>query len=182
MINQFAKIALIAFAVAACAAADDIGSLSTIHGEIAQAFPTVSHISATELEAGLSAQNTSLLILDTRPAAEYNVSRINGAVQVNPEITPQAFKARFGEITPDKTVIVYCSVGWRSSIAADRLAEAIASAGGREVSNLEGGLFGWHNEGRPVVNAQGPTLLIHPYDKKWGRLISRQDALAYSPK
>lgn len=182
MIKQYCKIALIALALTACKASDDIGSLSTIHGEIAETIPAVSHIRAAELETRLSSQSPDLLILDTRPLAEYKVSHIKGALQVSPDISPQDFMVRFGNLTADKTVIVYCSVGWRSSLAADRLTEVILASGAREISNLEGGLFGWHNDGRPVVSAHGPTSLIHPYDEKWGRLVSRQDALAYTPK
>jgi len=40
-------------------------------------------------------------------------------------------------------------------------------------------LFGWHNEGRPVVNAGGTTDNVHPYNKEWGQLVTRQDRLSY---
>ena len=174
-------IALIALCFTACNTAENIGSLNTIHSDIQQAYPTISHISAAELESLLAADTPNLLILDTRPEAEYNVSHIKGAVQVNPDMTPQSFKARFGDIAADKTVVIYCSVGWRSTAAAHRLTEAIIAAGGKTVSNLEGGLFGWHNDGRRVVNDFGPTPLIHPYNDKWGALVSREQTLSYTP-
>lgn len=182
MIRHLAKLSLIALCLTACRASNDVGSLETIQSDITQAFPSIAHIKAADLEQRLASSDSGLLILDTRPAAEYNVSHINGAVQVEPDISAKDFKTRFGNKAKDKTVIVYCSVGWRSTIAANALSDAIGAAGGREVLNLQGGLFGWHNQERPLVNAEGATPLIHPYDEKWGALVSRKGTLSYTPK
>ncbi len=46
--------------------------------------------------------------------------------------------------------------------------------------NLEGSLFKWANEGRPMVNSEGvKTIHAHPYSVVWGRLLHR--ALRYWP-
>ena len=64
--------------------------------------------------------------------------------------------------------MVYCSVGVRSAGVARRL----RAAGFAEVENLEGSVFRWANEGRPLVAAGGAaTDVVHPYDAAWGRLL-----------
>jgi len=147
-----------------------------------QALPTARHISADKLEALINNNDDELLVLDIRPLAEYNVSRIKGALQLDPDIKPEYLSAHIGKAALGKTVIVYCSVGWRSSLAAKRLNQSLITSGATSVANLEGGLFGWHNESRPVVNSSGLTTLIHPYDDKWGTLLERKETIAYSPK
>ena len=40
------------------------------------------------------------------------------------------------------------------------------------VSNLEGSIFRWSGEGRPLVDPKGKsTRLVHPYNPYWGRLL-----------
>lgn len=39
----------------------------------------------------------------------------------------------------------------------------------REVYNLEGSIFKWANEGRPIVDPEGaPADGVHPYSRAWG--------------
>lgn len=166
----------------ACLPSNDVGSLESIQANIEKRFPALSHITSEDLQMQLAVQSNDILILDTRPLAEYNVSHIEGAVQIDPDIKPQDFKKLLGQSAADKKLVVYCSVGWRSSIAGDRLKEAAMKMGASEISNLEGGLFGWHNEKRPLVNATGKTTLIHPYNKKWGTLVSNPDKRSYIPQ
>ena len=69
-----------------------------------------------------------------------------------------------------KRVVVYDAVGFYSA----ELAETLSSAGSGEIFYLEGGIFQWANEGRPLVDADGsPTTKVHPYNKLWGRLLKR---------
>ena len=49
--------------------------------------------------------------------------------------------------------------------------KGLADAGFTRVSNLDGGLFRWVNEGHPVVNDQGSTSKVAPINWKWGRLL-----------
>lgn len=152
--------------------------LEKIHQKIIADYPAVSHISRTELQARLKAQD--ILILDTRPLKEYNVSHIAGALQVDPDMEAKTFQAKFGSLLKDKTLIVYCSVGRRSSILGERLQTIAIEAGALDVQNMEGGLFGWHNDDRPLENSSGPTTAIHPYNVFWGRLIKNKDSIRYS--
>ncbi len=137
------------------------------------------HMSRNELEAQLS--STETLILDTRPFEEYNVSHIKGAIQVDPDISSEAFRANYGKTLQNKTLVFYCSVGWRSTILAERLQVTALESGAIGVRNMEGGLFGWHNDKRPLVNAYGATVDIHPYNDYWGRLIENKNNIRSSP-
>ena len=71
---------------------------------------------------------------------------------------------------PGRTVVVYCSVGYRSS----RLAEKLRARGIENVFNLEGSLFQWANEGRPLYRGDERVYEAHPYDDEWGQLLDRR--------
>ena len=53
--------------------------------------------------------------------------------------------------------------------------------GAASVSNLENGIFGWHNENRELVDAKGATDAVHPYDAIWKRYVQRKDKARYTP-
>lgn len=149
-------------------------TLAAVQADIENRFTRIEHISAAEMTA-LPA--TDLLIFDTRPAAEYAVSHIENAYRIDPDMRAAAFSTQFGAAAQDKILIFYCSVGVRSSQLAEALLDDLPGA--RGIYNLRGGLFGWHNEGRALVNAAGPTRAIHPFDNKWGQLIRGQSWLSY---
>jgi len=153
--------------------------LDKIHQKIVTDYPDVAHISRAELEGRLTSDG--LIIFDTRPLAEYNVSHIPGALQIDPNVSPEEFSTKFSQELKNKQVIVYCSVGRRSSNLGDRIQSLALSAGAVSVQNMEGGLFGWHNDNRPLVNSAGKTSSIHPYNAYWGRLIENKDDIHYRP-
>lgn len=64
-------------------------------------------------------------------------------------------------------IVVYCSVGYRSS----RLARQLRTRGVKNVFNLEGSLFKWANEGRPVYRGSERVQEVHPFDEDWGELL-----------
>ena len=66
--------------------------------------------------------------------------------------------------------MVYCSVGYRSSI----LAEKLQDLGFTRVYNLEGSIFKWANEGRPLAQDQTPVQKVHPYNTDWGKLLEKK--------
>ncbi len=124
----------------------------------------------------------SLMIVDVREPEEFAVSHLQGAVQVDPTTSPEAFMQRFGAAVQGKTLVFYCSIGWRSSELADRLAPALRAAGAGDIRNLRGGIFRWHNESRPLVNAAGSTDWVHPYSPDWADLVARQGRTSYQPR
>ncbi len=56
---------------------------------------------------------------------------------------------RSGEISRDRPVLLICATGNRSGQIAHYLAENL---GYTEVANLVGGVYGWQQQGRQVVN------------------------------
>lgn len=156
------------------AAPNEKFSLSSVQIYIENQFETVDHITADDL----SVMNPEdVIVFDTRLTAEYAVSHIENAVHVDPNISAAEFKQLYEQQAAGKTAVFYCSVGMRSSILAERVASGIDAP----VYNLRGGIFGWHNEQRPLVSADGvsATDAVHPYDKTWGQLVARQDKLSY---
>jgi rhodanese-related sulfurtransferase len=134
---------------------------------IRQRFPDVVQLSTEELAAWLADPGREApLLLDARAPEEYAVSHLDGA-----RLAPgraEALAALAG-VPHTRPVVVYCSVGWRSSALADQLRRE----GFERVYNLEGSIFQWANEGRPVVRDGRPVAAVHPYDASWGRLLRR---------
>ena len=122
-------------------------------------------ISSAQLKTMLDKQGDSLLLLDTREWAEYQVSHIEGATHAGYDHFEAATMAQVDKNTP---IVVYCSIGYRS----EKIGERLIDMGYTEVYNLYGSLFEWANTGNPVVDSTGqPTQNIHTYDKLWSRWV-----------
>jgi rhodanese-related sulfurtransferase len=134
-------------------------SFDTYLQELAEEFPDVKCIESdtTLLE--------HYLILDTREKNEYDVSRIRGAVWIG---YADFEIAVLDSVERDKNIIVYCSVGYRSSMIAQRL----MGAGFLQVKNLYGGIFKWANDGNPLYRNKDKVDQIHGYSRKWAAYIS----------
>ena len=131
-------------------------------------FPTVAQVSTDTLQSWLdeSPQRENLLLFDVRESEEYAVSHLQGA-----RPTPskdEAQKALQG-VPSDQRIVLYCSVGYRSS----ELAQFLMKKGYTEVYNLEGSIFTWANEGRPVYRGNERVKVVHPYDRIWDRLLKK---------
>jgi rhodanese-related sulfurtransferase len=154
--------------------------LPSVEAMVATQFADVAHIPSSRLEAMLAAREP-IALFDVREAAEFQVSRIAGAVRVDPGQWSSTFlRAHAGDVS-GKVVVFYCSVGVRSSKLAARVQEALKAKGARSVYNLSGGVFRWHNELRSLVADGGPTEFVHPYDARWGGLVSRRELTAARP-
>jgi rhodanese-related sulfurtransferase len=108
------------------------------------------------------------------------VSRLPGAIRVDAGISPAVLHAQLAARMSGRRVVFYCSVGVRSARLAARV-QPLLEAEGATVANLDGGIFAWHAERRALVNAQGSTNFVHPYDKKWGRLVARAEDARTAP-
>lgn len=105
------------------------------------------------------------LLLDVRSAEEYAVSHLPGARWVAPDADPAVALA---DVPRDRAVVVYCSVGWRSAVFAERM----TAAGFGDVVNVEGSIFRWAIEDRPLVDGAGKsTGRVHPYGAPWSWLV-----------
>jgi len=141
---------------------------SAVKGAIRSKFPHVRHISPSSLAAWLERPEAEQpILLDTRTFEEYAVSHLSGAKLVNP--TQQDF-TDLNLPHSDAQIVTYCSVGYRSAAIAERL----QAAGYRNVMNLEGSIFQWANEGRPVYHHGEAVQQVHPYNAFWGRLLNQK--------
>ncbi|MUL38043.1 rhodanese-like domain-containing protein [Gloeocapsopsis dulcis] len=130
---------------------------------IRRKFPTVQWLTTQELAQWQNSQKPQPVLLDARDAAEYQLSHLQQAQRIDPQ-QPDLSDLTQSQDTP---IVVYCSVGYRSAKIATKLAEA----GYKHVYNLEGSIFQWINEGRPVFQDSNQTTQVHPYDRRWGQLL-----------
>ncbi|MEL6365441.1 MAG: rhodanese-like domain-containing protein [Pseudomonadota bacterium] len=165
-------------ASAAPAFAVEQDALDKIHAKIEASRPDVEHLTADDLQA---MDPASVILLDVREPREYEVSRLPGAVRIDPDSEPGDLAA-LADAVAGKTVVLYCSVGRRSSDLADRNAEAFRALGAEGVYNLEGGVFRWANERRPLERDGAATDVVHPYNWWWGRLIEDRSIVRYEPE
>ena len=149
---------------------------------IRKQYPGVRHISADRLQDALVGDETETILFDVRERAEYAVSHIEGAIQIDPDMSGEEFLGRYGDRIGNRRVVFYCSVGYRSSHLAKLLQNQPLADPPTDVLNLRHGLFGWHNEKRDLVRGESPTDLIHPYNFWWGRLLERRNLTSYQPR
>ncbi|XP_046570760.1 uncharacterized protein LOC124279009 [Haliotis rubra] len=150
-------------------------------------FPKVSNITTKELADWLKpGSDTDVILIDSRPKEEYDVSHIEGSTRVDWEADDAqivqdipSLNQTGPESTDRKRVVVcYCSVGYRSSATAQKIQALFAkqeSHASVPVYNLEGSLFKWANERRRMVDAANQkTELAHPYNSVWGKLLDKE--------
>lgn len=141
---------------------------------IRERFPEVPQVSTAELSEWLNTPGSVRpLLLDARTKEEWGVSHLLGALLAASE--DQALAGLQG-VEKDRLIVVYCSVGYRSAA----LAQQLISRGFTKVYNLEGSIFAWANEGRPVFRGEREVRQVHPYNKVWGQLLNR-DLWAATP-
>ncbi len=162
-------IASIGLSTIGCAqsGSDSIGWSAT-ESMIARDFPNTPTISTDSLAAWIADDaRTSPILLDAREPDEYAVSHLADARHVSPDASSESLQALLSDVSKDRAVVVYCSVGYRSAKVTQRLREA----GFSDVQNLGGSIFRWANEGRAVVRGDSTVREVHPFDATWGRLL-----------
>lgn len=148
------------------ARADGQQCLNDLERKIAGDYRSIPHVTPEQLDHALTRPG-EVLLLDARAAEEVGVSRLPGAVLVDPDIDTDEFVSRYTEAARGRDVIIYCSVGVRSSKLATRVRDTMMTRGARSVANLRGGIFGLHNTGHGLVDAAGGTEFVHPYSRWW---------------
>lgn len=147
------------------ASGPDTVRLEEVKQEIREEFPDVPAITTEELAAWIAAPGKdATVLLDVREADEYDVSHLQGARRARTEAEALA---TLRDAPDDRRIVVYCSVGYRSAV----LARTLRKRGYTNVFNLEGSIFQWANEGRPVYRGDRRASGVHPYDSDWGRLL-----------
>jgi rhodanese-related sulfurtransferase len=104
------------------------------------------------------------LLIDVRTREEYEVSHLPGAVWAK---TSGQIASALRGASDRQPIVLYCSVGVRSSKAAAQLMRS----GRTNVFNLKGSIFEWANEDRPLTANGRPAHVVHPYNQRWGVLL-----------
>ena len=168
---------------------------------IRRKFDDVKHLSTESLENrsfGVSYDEESSkskkepeqkhVILDCRRQDEFEVSHIPDAKNVNFQIKYEDLKnvlldeAKKLTNTEQKdiNIVCYCSLGYRSSMLAQKiqnLAKDDPDLSGKNIKawNLEGSIFKWANENRPMMDLnEKPTKFAHPFSYTFCMLLQKQ--------
>ena len=120
---------------------------------------TAPQISVIELQELLKKDAGKTLIVDVRTKKEQSVSMLQGA------ITSEEFSKN-----PDKykgkTIVSYCTIGYRSSIFTEKLVKK-----GFKALNLRGSILMWaHYKGKLYTPSGNETNKVHVYSKDWSLL------------
>jgi rhodanese-related sulfurtransferase len=136
------------------AAATLADKIAWVHDE----FPDTPSTTVAALLARIKADDAPVIV-DARAPEELAVSTIPGAVPVDEVLaSPDVWRGR--------TLVVYCTVGYRSAAVTDQLRQA-----GQSALNLDGGITAWAHAGQTVVDPDGqPTRRIHTYSERWNML------------
>lgn len=117
---------------------------------VALTFAVVSHAADTpkidqaSLLKRIEKKDTSLVILDVRTPEEFAAGHVPGAINIPYSHLP----SRISEVADaaDKDIVVYCAVGVRAEMGAERLREN----GFTKLLHLDGDMKAWEAQKRPL--------------------------------
>ena len=118
----------------------------------------------------LALPKTDAILLDAREPKEFEVSHLENAICVGYD--KFKLKETLEKLPEDKNaqIVVYCSLGIRSEVVADKLIKA----GYTNVYNLYGGIFEWKNADFQVVDTLGnSTEKVHTFNKDWSKWLKK---------
>ena len=118
----------------------------------AAGFAQIADMQPAELNALIT--DGMAIIIDARSEAERAVSMIPNAVSLS------TFRQK--KYAPDKTIVVYCTIGVRSAMTCMSL-----KADGIEAKNLAGGILNWTAWEFPLMNKGEETKRLHTYGERW---------------
>ena len=128
------------------------------------------------------ADRPSMVLIDARSSAERSISIIPGAISL----------AEFEQnivttLSPDASVVVYCTIGYRSGIEARRLKEKLDGLDGR-IQNLDGIVPYTHAIGdmsdqsmqliKPDTGER--TNVVHMFGRTWNCVHSRFETVHFN--
>jgi rhodanese-related sulfurtransferase len=91
-------------------------------------------------------------LLDVRDPDEWAAGHAPDAVHLPMMEIP----GRIGELPADREIVVVCRVGSRSA----QVVAYLMAQGRDRVTNLDGGMFAWHEAGRPLVATDGSAGFV----------------------
>ena len=161
------SVAILCIACSSCFSQEDL-DWPSVKREIRKQFPSVVQLATERLALWLHASDTTKpVLLDSRALNEYKTSHLQDAKFAGSE--KEVLKA-IRDLNRRHAIVVYCSVGYRSS----KLAVNLQELGFENVYNLEGSIFQWANEGRPVYSKGVQVKRVHPFNRKWGKLLKKE--------
>jgi rhodanese-related sulfurtransferase len=122
-------------------------------------------ITMGEVQKSINAKN-KIVFLDSREQNEFQTSHLPNAIWVGYDNIDWS---KINKLEKDATIVIYCSVGYRSG----KLAEQLSKKGFKNVKNLYGGLFNWANNGGELQNEMKQTTnKVHGYNKNWSKWVN----------
>ena len=150
------------------AASKDSVTWDAVFAWIQRDWPDVPQMSTGELGQRIAANGEATpLLIDVRTREEYEISHLPGAIWAE---TPSQIASAIRGASDRRPVVLYCSVGVRSSRAAAKLMQSRPA----NVFNLQGSIFQWANEGRPLIANGHAVHVVHPFNERWGVLLNPQ--------
>ena len=127
-----------------------VGQNDTASGiPLKEALP---HITAIEFKK-IKDRGEKFILLDVREKDEYNAAHLPGAINISLNSLQQEILNRIPDT--DFRIYVYCMVGVRSAIAAQKL----INLGYTDVINISDSFKGWGEAGFPVYNQLGEFVM-----------------------
>ena len=108
-----------------------------------QSCATAQDIKPASLDSVMA--QTTIQLVDVRTPEEFEEGHLKGALLI--DVSEDDFAESIESLDKEKPVYVYCRSGKRSSKAAGIMKEK----GFKQVFNLDGGIEGWEEAGKPVV-------------------------------
>lgn len=122
---------------------------------------TVPFISSTDLKKNYN----EYTILDSRELNEFKVSHLESSIWVGYDNFN--IHNTIKKINPNKPIVVYCSIGYRSEKVGEKLLKK-----GYTVYNLYGGIFDWKNNNNTVVKSSNTnTNQVHCFNENWSKWL-----------
>jgi rhodanese-related sulfurtransferase len=130
-------------------------------------FPSVPEITPLQVRE-MSARGELAALVDVRTAEEQAVSRIPASIPWEEFVDRKKEFITESEGSAGPKVCLYCTIGYRSSKAAEKLRKE-----GIDAMNLSGSILAWTHEGFPLVTrdedtgSEISTKRLHVYGKQW---------------
>lgn len=130
-------------------------------------YPSIPRIDAMQLKDWFDRkEDRKPVVIDVRSQAEYDFSRLPGAKHMAISETP----AKLG--LTEKTevpLVIYDAIGADSSA----VVESLAKLGYKQVQALEGGIFEWALQGKPLEGPDGSATKVDPGTSQYAKLLKR---------
>lgn len=98
----------------------------------------------------LLSKDSSVVILDVRTPAEYEVAHIENSINI--DINAENFSERVALLDRDLTYIVHCAANVKNGRSEKSLG-IMSSMEFSSLLDLEGGIIAWQENGHPVVQS-----------------------------